>query len=63
MDTTQVSSSNPDFGVFAQLGDYGPLGLAALALGYVSWIFIKRHLAEKDRIKQQLEISRKRKKK
>lgn len=63
MDTTQVSSGTPDFGVFAQLGDYGPLGLAALALGYVSWIFIKRHLAEKDRIKQQLEISRKRKKK
>jgi hypothetical protein len=63
MDTTQITSGTPDFGVFAQLGDYGPLGLAALALGYVAWIFIKRHLAEKDRINKQLEISRKRKKK
>jgi len=41
-----------DFGVFAKLGDHGPLGLAALALGYVAWIFIKRHLAEKDRQRQ-----------
>ena len=63
MDTTQVNSGNPDFGVFSQLGDYGPLGLAALALGYVSWIFIKRHLAEKDRINKQVEISKNRKKK
>jgi hypothetical protein len=63
MDSTQVSSGTPDFGVFAQLGDYGPLGLAALALGYVSWIFIKRHLTEKDRIKKQLlEIRKKTKK-
>jgi hypothetical protein len=43
MDTTQVTTT-PDFGVFGQLGNYGPIGLAALALGYVAWIFIKRHL-------------------
>jgi hypothetical protein len=41
MDTT---STAPDFGVFSQLADYGPIGLAVLALGYVAWIFIKRHL-------------------
>ena len=29
-DSTQVT---PDFGVFNQLGDYGILGLATLALG------------------------------
>jgi hypothetical protein len=50
MDTTQVANT-PDFGVFNQLGDYGPIGLAALALGYVAWLFIKRHLAENDRLK------------
>jgi len=44
-----ASTSAPTFGVFEQLSDYGPLGLAALALGYVAWIFIQRHLAEKDR--------------
>jgi hypothetical protein len=43
MDTV---STAPDFGVFSQLGEYGPLGLAVLALGYVAWLFIKRHLDE-----------------
>jgi hypothetical protein len=57
MDTTSVSQ---DFGVFSQLGNYGPAGLAALALGYVAWIFIKRHLAEKDRLKE--EASKKKRK-
>jgi hypothetical protein len=46
------TSTTPDFGVFNQLGDYGVLGLATLALGYVAWIFIKRHLAEKDELKE-----------
>lgn len=59
MDTT--ATGTPDFGVFAQLGDYGPLGLAALALGYVAWIFIKRYLAEKDRMKDDYKPKRKRK--
>jgi len=52
-DSTSASAT-PDFGVFAQLADYGPLGLAVLALGYVAWMFIKRHLAEKDRLQEEL---------
>jgi hypothetical protein len=51
---TTATTGTPDFGVFAQLADYGPLGLAVLALGYVAWIFIKRHLAEKDRLQEEL---------
>ena len=61
MDTTAVETTAPNFGVFSQLADYGPIGLAALALGYVAWLFIKRHLAEKDRLQQEL-INKKRKK-
>jgi hypothetical protein len=49
-----TAATTPDFGVFAQLADYGPLGLAVLALGYVAWMFIKRHLAEKDRLQEEL---------
>ena len=56
-DTTATTPT--DFGVFGQLADYGPLGLAVLALGYVAWIFIKRHLAEKDRLQAELEASKK----
>jgi len=52
MDTV---STAPDFGVFAQLGDYGPLGLAVLALGYVAWLFIKRYLDDNKRMKEELE--------
>jgi hypothetical protein len=44
MDST--ATSFPDFGVFTQLENYGILGLAALALGYVAWVFIKRHLEQ-----------------
>ncbi len=62
MDTTAVEQTAPDFGIFNQLGDYGPIGLAALALGYVAWLFIKRHLAEKDRLKEELLKTKKRKK-
>ena len=62
MDTIAVEQTTPDFGIFNQLGDYGPIGLAALALGYVAWIFIKRHLAEKDRLKEELLKSKKRRK-
>ena len=51
---TDSTQSAPDFGVFNQLGDYGILGLTTLALGYVAWLFIKRHLAEKDDLKEQL---------
>lgn len=54
MDTTAVATGTPDFGVFAQLGDYGPLGLAVLALGYVAWLFIKRYLDENKKMKEEL---------
>ena len=61
MDTTSVANGAPDFGVFGQLGNYGPVGLAVLALGYVAWIFIKRHLAEKDRLKEEVAATKKKK--
>lgn len=54
MDTTAVESTAPDFGVFGQLADYGPLGLAVLALGYVAWLFIKRYLDENKKMKEEL---------
>jgi hypothetical protein len=55
MDTTAVETTAPDFGVFGQLADYGPLGLAVLALGYVAWLFIKRYLDDNKKIKEELE--------
>jgi hypothetical protein len=55
MDTTAVETTAPDFGVFAQLADYGPLGLAVLALGYVAWLFIKRYLDDNKKMKEELE--------
>jgi hypothetical protein len=54
MDTTAVETTAPDFGVFGQLADYGPLGLAVLALGYVAWLFIKRYLDDNKRMKEEL---------
>lgn len=54
MDTTAVETIAPDFGVFGQLADYGPLGLAVLALGYVAWLFIKRYLDENKKMKEEL---------
>lgn len=54
MDTTAVETTTPDFGVFGQLADYGPLGLAVLALGYVAWLFIKRYLDENKKMKEEL---------
>jgi hypothetical protein len=54
MDTTSVETTAPDFGVFGQLADYGPLGLAVLALGYVAWLFIKRYLDENKKMKEEL---------
>ena len=53
MDSTAVSTT-PDFGVFGQLADYGPLGLAVLALGYVAWLFIKRYLDDNKKMKEEL---------
>jgi hypothetical protein len=60
MDTTAVSNT-PDFGVFAQLQEYGPIGLAALALGFVAWQFIKRKLAEKDVVLEERKSKKRRK--
>jgi hypothetical protein len=59
MDTTAINTSAPNFGVFAELSNYGPIGLIVLALGYVAWIFIQRHLAEKDRLQQEAKPKRK----
>lgn len=55
MDSLHHAAPGVDFGVFSQLTNYGALGLAALALGYVTWFFIKRNLAEKDRMQKELE--------
>lgn len=49
MDTTAVTTVQ-NFGVFEQLANYGALGLIVLALGALGWMFIKRNLAEKDRL-------------
>jgi hypothetical protein len=59
MDSTAVNTGVPDFGIFAELSNYGPIGLIVLALGYVAWIFIQRHLAEKDRLQQEAKPKRK----
>jgi len=61
MDTTSVTTGTPDFGVFGQLQNYGPVGLVVLALGYVAWIFIKRYIAEKDRLKEEMLVNTKKK--
>jgi uncharacterized membrane-anchored protein YhcB (DUF1043 family) len=56
MDTLSHSSTQvPDFGIFESLTQYGALGLIVLALGYVAWYFIKRNLAEQDRLRKKLE--------
>lgn len=55
-DTLSTSTGVPkDFGVFNQLADYGALGLAVLALGFVAWFLFKRNLDEQDRMKRKME--------
>ena len=55
-DTLSTSVGKPaDFGVFNQLADYGALGLAVLALGFVAWFLFKRNLDEQDRMKRKME--------
>ena len=55
-DTLSTSVGKPaDFGVFNQLADYGALGIAVLALGALSWVFIKRNLDEQDRLRRKLD--------
>ena len=60
MDTLH-HATNVDFGIFGKLGEYGVLGLAVLAMGYVAWFFIKRNLAEKDRMQKELDDLRRNK--
>lgn len=55
MDTTAVSTQIPNFGVFEQLVNYGALGLVVLALGAIGWMFIKKNLAEKDRLQAKVD--------
>lgn len=52
---TLTTQAVPNFGVFEQLSNYGALGLIALALGAVAWMFIKRHLDENDRLRKKLD--------
>jgi len=54
MDTLSTTAV-PNFGVFEQLANYGALGLIVLALGAVVWMFIKRHLDEKDKLQKKLD--------
>ncbi len=61
MDTLSHTAQKVDFGVFGQLSQYGVLGLAALALGYVAWFLIKRNLADKDKMQKELEELRRNK--
>lgn len=55
MDTTAVSTQIPSFGIFEQLVNYGALGLIVLALGAIGWMFIKKNLAEKDRLQSKVD--------
>lgn len=56
MDTTSVAQTAvPSFGIFEQLANYGALGLVALALGAVVWMYIKRQLDENDRLRKKLD--------
>jgi hypothetical protein len=46
------------FGIFDTLADYGILGFAVLALGYLCWMFLNRLMKSEDDLKarvQQLE--------
>jgi hypothetical protein len=52
MDTLSHATNN--FGIFTKLADYGALGLGVLAMGYVAWFFIKRNLADKDKLEQRI---------
>lgn len=52
---TTATNTVPSFGIFEQLANYGALGLVVLALGAVCWMFIKRHLDEKDRLQRKLD--------
>lgn len=65
MDTTVVthavhqvathSAPSADFGIFNQLTQYGPLGVAVLALGYAAWYMFKRQMNENDRLQKKVD--------
>lgn len=56
MDTTEVATGTAqNFGVFEQLINYGVLGIAVLAVGALVWFFIKKTLAEKDRMQAKID--------
>ena len=43
------------FGIFESLTQYGILGFAVLALGYLCWIFLNRLMKSEDEYRQRLE--------
>lgn len=55
MDTTATTQAVPNFGIFEQLVNYGVLGIAVLAIGALVWFFIKKNLAEKDRLQAKID--------
>jgi hypothetical protein len=43
------------FGIFDSLAQYGILGLAVLALGYLCWVFLNKLMKSEDDYRQRLE--------
>lgn len=43
------------FGIFDSLAQYGILGFAVLALGYLCWIFLNRLMKSEDEYRQRVE--------
>jgi hypothetical protein len=43
------------FGIFESLTDYGILGFAVLALGYLCWVFLNRLMKSEEDYKNRLE--------
>jgi hypothetical protein len=50
-----IDSTAVSFGIFEQLSNYGALGLAVLALGYVAWYLVKRQLDENKRLQDKID--------
>lgn len=44
-----------ELGIFYVLADYGILGLAVIALGYIGWYLFKKNMEEKDKMQQRIE--------
>jgi hypothetical protein len=42
------------FGIFDTLADYGILGFAVLALGYLCWMFLNRLMKSEDDLKARI---------